>query len=169
MFLPINVDSSSPKTRPIGGLDFSGKCLDEASTRSVQQSETSSAEPIRRKEFVKHKILVVMAVLATTLAFAASAFAGGSGGSMVAGYGGVAGQANTQVKSPATPATTTTNTQVTSSASPATTTTTAPAAATPAGSTLPFTGFDVGLVVFGGALVLLVGFVLNRTARKNQS
>jgi hypothetical protein len=97
---------------------------------------------------VKHKNLVVTAVLATALAFAASAFAGGPGGSMVAGYGGVAGQANTQVQSPP----------------PATTTT----AAAPAGSTLPFTGFDVGIVVLGGALLLVVGLVLNRTARKNQ-
>ena len=99
---------------------------------------------------MKHRIYAAIAVLAISTVLVANAVAS-SGGSIVAGYGGASGQANTQVSKPST------------IAAPPTT-----RAAASAGSTLPFTGFDLGVVVIGGAGLLMLGAVLRRTGRKSR-
>jgi hypothetical protein len=90
---------------------------------------------------VKKKSLLFTMLVVVMLALAGTALAKGPG-SLVSGYGGNAAEANTKVKG------------------------TAVARSAPAKGTLPFTGFDIGIVVAGGVALLLVGATLRRTARK---
>ena len=100
---------------------------------------------------VKQKSMGVAAVVVAMLALAGSALAAKGNGSLVAVYGGTAGQSNTQVKSAPT--------HVAAPAHVA-------AAATSTKATLPFTGMDLGVVVAGGLVFVLLGLALRRTARR---
>jgi hypothetical protein len=95
-------------------------------------------------------ILIVVALVATTTAFAA-------GSSTCQGY-------HTQAPCPTTTTGTTIGTTVNTS-TVSTSPTTATVATTSSG-TLPFTGLDIVLLVAGGGTLLVGGFVVRRLSRR---
>jgi hypothetical protein len=89
------------------------------------------------------KGLAIVAAAVVALVLAGSALAGGS---LVSSYGGQAQQALVKT-------------------STATKSAQAKPAQVKASATLPFTGVDVGVILAGGAVLVLTGLALRRTAR----
>jgi hypothetical protein len=92
---------------------------------------------------MRRLVITIVTLGVTSMVSAGLALAGG-GGSVVAGYGGDAGATNTQVHNATLVA--------------------GPAASS--GSTLPFTGLDLGVVFVGALGLVILGLFLRRTARK---
>jgi hypothetical protein len=92
------------------------------------------------------KLRLISAVFALSLVLAPAAFAGG--GSAGGGYGGAGGNVQQQVGGSQGAGA---GTLGSSSSS----------------GSLPFTGLDLGLLVAGGAVLLVVGATIRRAARRN--
>ena len=90
------------------------------------------------------KLRLIFALCALSLLLVPAAFA--AGGSAGDGYGGVAGNVQQQVNQGQGVAATGT---------------------AGASGSLPFTGLDLGLLVAGGAVLLVVGATIRRAARRN--